>query len=396
MTTTPRADRNTAHWKRLGLLPGAPECVIKAAHRAQIERHHPDRGGDAEAAKLVNVAFDELKGRGTLANEYVAAHYNAEPWVILGITSAAEPALAQRAGKQLAAELRSHPRLAERVAWATANFASAQRGAHRERVTPLTAPPRRTTPARSAHRPPPEPAKPGVPDGLPAKVEFGKVQWHAEATRTVQLTWKRFAPYAITVDAASPVRAEVTASKVLPGRFSIALSIDWSAPEFAPGPTVRGYTLDAPIRIRWGGDGEITIPARGIVLYPALVTASPTSIDLGTVDANQPVRASVVLVSSGTTDVRIEPPAWLRRSDGSGRAVDAPLRLATNVPVRVEFRVDWTPIVERAGTSFGAGRPVRPTGRIIVRWDDREIEIPAQMVVPPPSSVGRRAEGRSR
>jgi hypothetical protein len=393
LTTTSRADRNAAHWKRLGLLPGAPECVIKAAHRAQIERHHPDRGGDAEAAKLVNVAFDELKGSGTPANEYVARHYNAEPWVILGITSAAEPELARRAAKQLAAELRSHPRLAERVAWAAANFATAQRGGHRERVTPLTPrPSRRTAPERSAHRPPPEPAKPGVPDGLPAKVDFGKVQWRAEATRTVQLTWKRFAPFEITVDAASPVRADVTASKVLPGRFSIAFSIDWNAPEFAPGPTVRGYTLDAQIRIHWGGDGEITIPARGIVLYPALVTASPTTLDLGTVDVNQMARASIVLVSSGTTDARIEPPAWLRRSDGRGRAVDAPLRLATNVPVRVEFRVVWAPIIERAGASFEAGRPVRPTGHIVVRWDGREIEVPVQMVVPPPKA--KHAAGR--
>ena len=388
-------DRKAAHWKRLGLIPGAPECVIKAAHRALIERHHPDRGGDAETAKAVNVAFDEVKGSGTLANEYVAANFHAEPWVILGITSAAEPELAQRAGKQLAAELRSHPRLAERVAWAIANFATAQRGGHRERITPLTAPPpRRTTPSRSAHRPPPEPATPGVPDGLPLKIDFGRVRWHDDATRTVQLTWKRFAPYAITVEPASPVRAEVTASKVLPGRFSIAFSIDWSAPEFAPGPTVRGYTLDAAVRIRWSSDGEITIPARGLILYPAMISASPQSLDLGTVDLRKPARASLVLVSSATTEATIEPPAWLRRSDGSGRAIDGPLRLATNVPVRVEFRVDWEPIAGRAASSFGAGRPVRPTGRIVVRWDDHAIEIPAQMVVPPPGAGGRRPEGR--
>jgi hypothetical protein len=380
--TTARGDRKAVHWKRLGLLPGAPECVIKAAHRALIERHHPDRGGDAEQAKAVNVAFDEVRGSGSPANEYVAANFHAEPWVILGLTAAAEPEIAQRAGKQLAAQLSGYPRLAERVAWAMANFATARHGGHRERIAPLTPPPPRR--ARPAHPPSPEPAKPGVPDGLPLKIDFGGVQWHADVSRTVQLTWKRFAPYAITVEPADPIRAEVTASKVLPGRFSVVFSIDWSSPEFAPGPTVRGYTLDVPVNIRWSSDGEITIPARGLIHYPALVTASPQSLDLGTVDLRAPTRASLVLVSSATTQATIEPPAWLRRSDGSGRHLDGPLRLATNVPVRVELRVDWSPIVERAAASFDARRPVRPTGRIVVRWEGNEIEVPAQMVVPPP------------
>lgn len=385
----PSTDRRAIHWKRLGLIPGAPECVIKAAHRALIERHHPDRGGDEEAAKAVNVAFDEVRGSGALANEYVAANFNAEPWVILGITSAAEPELALRAGKQLAAELRTHPRLAERVAWAMANFATAQRGQHRERITPLTAPPpRRTAPSRSARRPPPEPATPGMPDGLPLTIDFGRVRWQAGVTRSVQLTWKRFAPYAVTVNAESPVRAEVTASKVLPGRFSIAFSIDWKSPELSSGPTLRGYPLDAPVRIRWSSDGEITVPARGLILSPPLVSASPSSLDLGTVDLHRPVRASLVLVSTETTEAAIEPPAWLRRSDGNGRTIEGPLRLATNVPVRVELRVDWVPIAERASSSFEAGHPVRPTGRIVVRWEGNTIEVPAQMVVPPPRARG--------
>jgi hypothetical protein len=387
LATTSRSDRNAAHWKRLGLIPGAPECVIKAAHLTQIKLHHPDRGGDPEAAKQINVAADELKGRGAPANEYVAANYNGEPWAVLGITAAADSALVQSAGKQLAAELKPYPRLAERVAWALKNFsrAKAAPAQPRARITPLTPPPpRRTTPERSAHRPPPEPAKPGVPEGLPAKIDFGKLQWRSGAAKTMQLTWKRFAPYAITVDAGSPVRAEVTASKVLPGRFSITFSINWEAPEFSQGPTVRGYTLDAPVSIRWSADGEITIPAKGLILYPALVSASPTSLDLGTVSFKQQVRASIALVSSGTTDVTIEPPAWLRRVDGSGRVLDAPLRLVTNLPVRVEFRVAWEPIIERATPSFEAGRPVRPTGRIVVNWDGRKIEIPVQMVVPKP------------
>jgi hypothetical protein len=138
------------------------------------------------------------------------------------------------------------------------------------------------------------------------------------------------------------------------------------------------------------------IPARGLLVYPPLVSASPDSLDLGTVDLRHQARASLVLVSSATTEATIEPPAWLRRSDGSGRRVEAPVRLATNVPVRVEFRVDWEPIIERASASFEARRPVRPTGRIVVRWDGNAIEVPAQMVVPPPGPVAGRSEVRGR
>ena len=388
MPASTRADRLAEHWRRLGLIPGAPECVIKAAHRAHIELHHPDRGGDAEAAKRINVAYDELKGLGTPANEYVAANYNGEPWAVLGVSAAADAALAARAGKLLAAELESHPRLAARVAWAVANFGNVKASANgHARVTPLTPPPpprRRTTPERSAHRPPPEPAKPGVPEGLPSKVDFGRLAWRSTAGRTVQLTWKRHAPYEVKVEAPAPVRAEVTASKVLAGRFSITFSIDWESDELSGGPTVRGYTLDAPVTLRWAGGGSYTFPAKGLLLYPAIVSASPTSLDLGTVELKRPVRASIVLVSSGATSVEIEPPAWLRRTDGSGRVLDAPLKLATNVPVRVEFRVEWAPIVERAAPSFEKGKPVRPTGRIVVRWEGREIEVAASMVVPAP------------
>ena len=107
-------------------MPGAPECVIKAAHLALIEVHHPDRGGDASVAKEINAAYDELKGRGSEANEYVAANYNGEPWAVLGVSSAADAKLVSRAGKQLAAELQTHRRLADRVEWALQHFASAR------------------------------------------------------------------------------------------------------------------------------------------------------------------------------------------------------------------------------------------------------------------------------
>jgi hypothetical protein len=384
---TTQAERNAAHWKRLGLIPGAPECVIKAAHRAQIELHHPDRGGDANVAKQINVAYDELRGSGAAANEYVAANYNGEPWVVLGITSAADGAFAERAGKQLQSELAAYPRLVARVRWAIDNFSRVKptRVSETPRAASSIPPqPRRVTPDRSAHRPPPEPAKPAAPEGLPAKIDFGTLQWRGETMRTIQLTWKRFAPYSITVETAPPVRAEVVASKVLPGRFSVTFSIDWDSPELAGGPTVRGYTLDAAVTVRWTATDAITIPARGLIMYPALVSASPMSFDLGTVEFELVTRISLMLVSSAATSVTIEPPAWLQRVDGRGQEIDAPLKLATNVPVRVELRVHWAPVAERAAASFETGRPVRPTGRIIVRWGERELEIPAEMVVPPP------------
>jgi hypothetical protein len=373
-------DGGTAvHWKRLGIVPGAPECVIKAAHLALIEVHHPDRGGDANIAKEINAAYDELRGRGSQPNEYVAANYNGEPWAVLGVSSAADAKLVTRAGRQLAAELQTHRRLAERVEWAIQHFASALAAPRRERIAPMTAPPppRPRTPKRAPR--PAAPASPGPPDGLPATVDFGKVPWGHNATKTVQLTWKHAAPYGLTVECDGPVRAEVTVSKVLPGRFSVTFTIDWDSPEFSRDPATRGYTLDAEIMVRWTSKDTATIRARGLVLYPALVSASPPSLDLGSVRLSRPVRASLVLVSTAGTDVTIDPPAWLQRVDGSGRVLDVPLKLATNTAVRVEFRVDWAPIAERGRASFDAGRPVHATGRIVVRWNDRELEIPAEI-----------------
>jgi hypothetical protein len=376
---TSSADRSASHWKRLGIVPGAPECVIKAAHLALIEVHHPDRGGDANIAKEINAAYDELKGRGTDANQYVAANYNGEPWAVLGIRSAADPKLVNRAGKQLAAELQTHRRLAERVEWALQNFASAVAAPHRERIRPMTPPPRArpATPQRRA----PEPATPGIPNGLPPSIDFGKVQWGVDTMRNVQLTWKRAAPYGVTIETDGPVRSEVVASKVLPGRFSVTFSIDWNHADFSGDATTRGYTLDTDLTIRWTSRDSTTVRARGIVLYPAHVSASPLTLDLGKARLQQPVRGSIVLVSTAPAEVTIEPTPWLQRVDGSGRVLDAPLKLATNVPVRVEFRVHWPPIAEGGAKSFEAGRPVHATGRIRVNWNDRALEIPVEITV---------------
>ncbi len=379
-----RTDRAAAHWKRLGLIPGAPECVIKAAHRVQIEMHHPDRGGDANAAKQVNVAYDELRGQGAVAHEYVASHFSGEPWVVLGLSSAADEQLVGRAGKQLAAELRTHPRLVEKVEWAVSHFASAKAAptAPRARITPMTQPVRRAgPPPRQA--PTPRPATPGKPDGLPQKIDFGTLEWRSTVVRTVQLTWKQFAPYSVEVDARMPIVADVVASKVLPGRFSITFSIDWDALAESRSPTTRGYTLDVAVTIRWTATDSETVRARGTILFPAIVSVSPTTLNLGTVRESELARASLLIVSTGAASVTIDPPPWLQRVDGSGKALEAPLALKTNTPVRLEFRVHWPPILERAASSFLEGRPVRPTGRITIRWNDQSSEVPAEIVVEP-------------
>ncbi|MDE3096891.1 MAG: hypothetical protein KGK07_12960 [Chloroflexota bacterium] len=371
----------SAHWKRLGLVEGAPECAIDAAWKWQMARHHPDVGGDAEVARALNVARDALKGSGAQANEYVARHYESQPWLVLGVARDADIDLAQRVGAQLAAALAPQRRLADRVAWAVVNFGA--------QVTPPhgAAPQVRVTPPQPTRRPearPRAPATPGRPDGLPSRVDFGTLAWGDETARTLKLTWARFAPYEISVDAPAPLRAEVTASKALPGRFAVALSVDWEHEAFSHDPALRGHTLDGSVVVRWAGGGEAAVPVRGVALYPAVVRASPPSLDLGAVDADARAHASLVLVSSAATTVEIEPPAWLRRVGGDGHARTGPLRLAADVPVRVELAVRWEPIFERAAAAFAGGRPVRPTGRVVVRWGERALEVPAQVVVRPP------------
>jgi hypothetical protein len=383
LPTNTASDRIAAQWRLLGLIPGAPECVIKAAHRAHIELHHPDRGGDADTAKRINAAYDELKGRGTEANMYVANNYNGEPWVVLGISSASDARMVERAGKQLAAELTGYPRLASRVGWAMKTFAEAAAAPeHGRRHAPITPPP---PPRRRPNAPAPKPrraegpSRPGMPEGL-APIDFGTVRWGDSVTRTMQLTWKHAAPYDVRVEVDGPIRAEVTPSKVLPGRFSTAFSIDWDADELRREPATRGYTLNAPITLRWTSQDWTTVFAKGTILYPAYVTASPAALDLGDAKLKQPVRVSFVVVSTAPTELTIEPTPWLQRVDAAGKVLDTPLKLATNTPVRIEMRVHWPPIVERGAASFDAGRPVRASGRIILRWDGRESEVAAAIV----------------
>ncbi|MEX2227612.1 MAG: J domain-containing protein [Dehalococcoidia bacterium] len=375
MPPTIKDERLAAHWRRLGLAPGAPECAIKAAHRYHIEVHHPDRGGSLEAAQQINVAYDELKGRGSKPNEHVAHFFDGAPWHVLGLASNADPKLADRVARQLCGELSTFPRLLARVEWALGNF-----GKTPARIVPPPPPPRPRA-ARFTKRPeaPPKPAIPPRPEGLPeSAIDLGDVAWRSDVTRDVRLTWKRLAPYVINVDAAAPLVVKVTSSKTIEGRFVLTIGIDWDAPAFSHEPSIRGHALDATITVRWPGD-EAKFRVRGTLLYPPVVSVSPLSLDLGTVDMKQKVRATMLLISTAATTVDIDTSVWLARCDAGGKAIQAPLKLPTNTPVRVVFDVRWDAIIERIGDAK-SGKPVRPTGKITVRWDGRKLEVPAQMV----------------
>ena len=48
------------YYRVLHVQPDAPAEVIKAAYRALMTIHHPDKGGDANKASLVNEAYTVL------------------------------------------------------------------------------------------------------------------------------------------------------------------------------------------------------------------------------------------------------------------------------------------------------------------------------------------------
>jgi hypothetical protein len=296
---------------------------------------------------------------------------------VLGLASNADPKLADRVGRQLCSELSPFPKLLARVEWALNNFGKAP-----TRIVPPSPPPR-PRPSRTAMRkeaPTPRPAMPGRPDGLPeSSIDLGSVRWRSDISRDIRLTWNRLTPYDIRVDAAAPITVSVASSKTIEGRFVLTIAIDWDSPAFTHKPSIRGHNLDATVTVRWPGD-EAQFRVRGTLLYPAEVSASPLSLDLGTVALKQKVRATLLLVSTAATVAEIEASAWLARCDAAGKRIEAPLKLPANTPVRVAFDVAWEPIMQRIG-AVNNGKPVRPTGKITVRWDGRSIEIPAQMIV---------------
>lgn len=55
--------RARSAWEILGLRPGASFEAIKRAHRERALATHPDHGGDPEAFRQVQRAFERLKAR---------------------------------------------------------------------------------------------------------------------------------------------------------------------------------------------------------------------------------------------------------------------------------------------------------------------------------------------
>jgi hypothetical protein len=223
-----------------------------------------------------------------------------------------------------------------------------------------------------------------MPAGLPQRIDLGTLSWGAGVSRDVRLTWNEHAPYRLKAEATAPLRVSVTESKALPGRFIVSLSIDWDSDELSHMPSMRGYTLDGALTLHWASGGEAQVRVRGVLLYPPLVTVSPESLDLGTVRLGARSRTSFVLVSNAPTDTTVEPPPWLVRVGGDGNALERSVRLAANTPFRVTFEVEWAPIRARGAASIRAGRPVRPTGIIAVRWDGGETTVPVAVIAEPP------------
>ena len=48
------------YYKVLGVSPGAPAEVIKAAYRALMKIHHPDAGGSTKKAQEIEEAYRNL------------------------------------------------------------------------------------------------------------------------------------------------------------------------------------------------------------------------------------------------------------------------------------------------------------------------------------------------
>lgn len=57
-STAPQSGGAFDPYRVLHLQPGAPLEVIRAAYRALALIHHPDKGGNEETMKQVNIAFD--------------------------------------------------------------------------------------------------------------------------------------------------------------------------------------------------------------------------------------------------------------------------------------------------------------------------------------------------
>jgi hypothetical protein len=83
-----RGDILKDYYQVLGVSPGAPATVIKAAYRALMKIHHPDVGGDPQRAKEIEEAYrmlsqeSPLRGTGSRPQTKAPAHYDAPGAVV--------------------------------------------------------------------------------------------------------------------------------------------------------------------------------------------------------------------------------------------------------------------------------------------------------------------------
>jgi len=306
MPTSTRKDPLAPHWLALSLQPGAPACVIKEAHRFHIRLSHPDVGGSDEDATRVNVAMDKLDGLGTAANEHVAKYTaSGEPWHVLGLAATADPKLAERVGKALAAELTHLPLLVRRVEWAVSNFSAPPQPPQpkaRTIIRPTPPPPR---PKGMWVPPPPRSPVVGRPDGLPQTIAFGEITRGSEAEHVVRLTWPGRAPDDIRVETNAPLVSTITRSNTQPGRVAMKLAVDWQSPLLADASSAL-KSFDARLTVSWGEEDSATVRVTGGLAQPTRVAVGPRELDFGAVRLKQPARTELTLRSNRPTQVTIE------------------------------------------------------------------------------------------
>lgn len=414
MTPT-RKSRDEEHWRVLGLMPGAPACVVKVAHLRLAKVFHPDVvGGDAQKAKVVNVARDEVIARATPAREWVSAGARGEPNRILGLIPNADAALVERAARALSKELASFPKLVERVAWARAHFGRESWPA------PNVRKPTRTPTVRPR-------AESGLPNGWVREIDVSGIKWGSHLDRVLKLTWPPSnRPTSVAVRTSPPILCTTTKSRSVAGQWIIAVSIDWAMIRR------QAFRMNSWLEIRWsGGQGTIGIvgalaapvtestrtavqpqpsappkrpaaaprprrpsppsklkpspPTRPIAKQtPSKIATSPAALDLGLVALDRPTRASLTLQSMAAVRVTVVPPAWLLCVRGAQSFVDAEYHLRPNTPVRIEFVVAWLRIreAERKTRSFSKGKPARANGAIAIKAQDgNQVGVPVHMVV---------------
>lgn len=59
----PASEPQESPYSVLCVLPTAPWEVVRAAYKALVMLHHPDRGGDTETLQRINCAYTELESR---------------------------------------------------------------------------------------------------------------------------------------------------------------------------------------------------------------------------------------------------------------------------------------------------------------------------------------------